>query len=172
MAVTLPQTVTFRDKKGQTATVRFFVTAADEPTALTDAQGIVTDMAALSVAQLQSAKGAYTTQPSGVIYPTPASTEKYQTVEDKAVFTFADAAGAIHRYQIPAPKIIIFQTDDETVDNSNGLVSTFKTDMLASGSDVHGIALTTYPGGVRIRKKLKRKFNIFTLNPAETGPGE
>jgi hypothetical protein len=171
LAVTLPQTASFRDAKGQTATVKFFVHAADEPTALTDAQAIVTALAdaALTNAALQNAKGAYTTQPTVNTYGTNAV---YETIEDKAMLTFETASGAIHRYQVPAPVAAIFLADDETVDPANAKVTALTAAMIGKACSEDGVLIASYIGGIRIRKKLKRKFNIFTLNPAETGPGE
>jgi len=35
-----------------------------------------------------------------------------------------------------------------------------------------GVLIASYIGGIRLRRKMKRKFDIFTLNPTLDGPGE
>lgn len=166
---TYPQSVTYRDDKGQTASVRMFVAAADEATALTDAQTIITAMNALTNAANDGARGAYTSSPTVHSYGANA---EYETVEDKAQLSFQTSTGAIHRYQVPAPKTAIFLADGETVDPANGLVTTFAAAVVAAGASRDGAAISTFIGGIRVRRKFQRKFNIFTRNPALTGPGE
>lgn len=167
---TYPETVSYRDAKGQTAKTSFFVVAATPALALTAASTLVPLITALTNAALQNAKGAYTTSPTVNSYGTNAV---YETIEDKAQLTFQTATGAIHRYQIPAPKAAIFMADDETVDPANAdvlaLAAAFVADQVASRD---GSLIASFIGGIRVRRKFQRKFNIFTRNPAETGPGE
>jgi hypothetical protein len=158
---TYAESATYRDSKGQTSVVNFFVTAADEDTARPLANTIVTAMSALTNAAFDGAKGAYTSSPATHAY---GATAEYETVEDKA--------GAIHRYMIPAPKAAIMSADRETVDPANGLVVTFVAAMVAAGASRDGVAIDSFVGGIRIRRRFKRKFTIFTKNPALTGPGE
>jgi hypothetical protein len=167
---TYPETVSYRDAKGQTAKTSFFVVAATPAAALTAASTVVPLITALTNAALQNAKGAYTTSPTVNTYGTNAV---YETIEDKAQLTFQTATGAIHRYQIPAPKAAIFLADDETVDPANtdvaALATAFVAEQVASRD---GSLIASFIGGIRVRRKFQRKFNIFTRNPAETGPGE
>lgn len=169
MAVVYGQSYTFSDSKGQVSTERMFIGAADDATAATDAHDILTALQALTNATLYNAKGAYNTAPGPHTYGT---TAEYETIEDKAMMVFQTDTGAIHRYLVPAPKSAIFLTDKETVDPTNGLVTTYVTAMLAAAVSRDGTAMNAFIGGVRLRKKLQRRFNIFTKNPALSGPGE
>lgn len=162
------QSFTFRDDKGQTAVVRMFLTAADAAAANTAGSDIASTIAPLSNAALQGSSGAYTSTPAANTYGANA---EYERVEDKAVLTFQTAVGSIHRYKVPAPKVAIFLADGETVDPANALVIAFVADMLAAGASRDGVALSSFIGGTRDATRLKRKFNIFTRNPALTGPG-
>lgn len=166
---TYAESATYRDSKGQTSVVNFFVTAADEDTARPLANTIVTAMSALTNAAFDGAKGAYTSSPATHAY---GATAEYETVEDKALMTFQTNTGAIHRYMIPAPKAAIMSADRETVDPANGLVATFVAALVAAGASRDGVAIDSFVGGIRIRRRFKRKFTIFTKNPALTGPGE
>jgi len=149
--------------------VKFFVVAANAAAALTDAQAIVAALTALTNAAQQNAKGAFTSSPTANTYGTAAT---FQDVEDKAMLTYQTATGQNHRYQVPAPLAAIFLADAETVDSANGLVAALTAAMVGKGASADGVLISAYVGGIRIRKRLKRKFNIYTLNPAETGPGE
>lgn len=166
---TYPQSATYRDDKGQTATVRFFVTAADEAAALTSAQAIVTALSALTNAAFDGARGAYTSVPAAHAYGANAT---FESVEDKAMLTFQTEVGSMHRYQVPAPKEAIMLADGETVNPANGLVAAFAAALGAGGASRDGVAISDYIGGIRIRRRFQRRFNIFTLNPLLTGPGE
>lgn len=163
------QTATFRDDKGQTGVVRFFVTAATEDDARPLALAIVNAMAALSNASLDAAQGAYTRSPAPHTYGANAV---YERIEDKANLTYQTASGAIHRYGIPAPKVAIFLADGETVDTANGLVATLTAALVAAGASRDGVAIDSFIGGILGRSPFRRRFNIFTLNPALAGPGE
>jgi len=166
---TYPQTVSYRDAKGQTSVMKFFVVAASPAAALTDAQAIVAALTALTNCAQGNAKGAYTTSPTTNVY---GANNEYPTVEDKAMLTYQTSTGQNHRYMVPGPLAAIFLTDLETVDPANTLVAALTTAMVGKAASGDGVLIASYVGGIRIRRKLKRKFNIYTLNPAETGPGE
>lgn len=166
---TYPQSATYRDDKGQVATVRFYVLAADEGDALTAAQAIVAAISAMTNAAFDGARGAYTTVPAAHAYGANAT---FESVEDKAQVTFQTEVGSMHRYKIPAPKEAIMLADGETLNPANGLVATFAAAMAAGAASRDGVAITDLIGGVRTRSRFQRRFNIFTLNPALTGPGE
>lgn len=114
------------------------------------------------------------------------STGDYKAVEDKAVLVFQDAAGVVHRYQLPCPLAGIFMSDQQTVDPTVASVKQFVADMIAAtfgGTaknaailfatvSASGYSLTSFVGGYRLMRKAQRKFNIFTLNPSLNGPGE
>jgi hypothetical protein len=180
----LSQSFGFRDSKGQTASLRvYMISGADSDANYTQEARIATDLAALTNAVVETAKGPYTKAPVAVGYGAAAT---YEDVEDKAVMTFATGFGAIHRFEIPAPLSAIFMADGETVDPTNVNVKHLVADMINSTysgtapnadittahSDRNGQALTTWYGGVRARRKMRRRVNIFTKNPALTGPDE
>jgi len=99
---------------------------------------------------------------------------------------FQDAAGVVHRYQLPCPLAGIFMSDQQTVDPTVASVKQFVADMIAATFgwtaknaailfatvSVSGYSLTSFVGGYRLMRKAQRKFNIFTLNPSLNGPGE
>lgn len=166
---TYPQSFQYRDSKGQTAGVRMFINNAVFADAKTAAGTIENAISALTNAALQSAKGPDTEPVAASSYGT---TAVYATVEDKAVMTFVSSVGSLHRYRIPAPKTAIFLTDGETVDPANGLVATFTAAMIGNASSRDGALLTAFLGGQRDRVPTQRRFNIYTKDPALTGPGE
>jgi hypothetical protein len=102
----------------------------------------------------------------------------FGSIEDKATLTYVDAAGSIHRYQVPAPKASIFYADEMTINPLNSLVIAFNTVFLNAGANTYfvasrgGSAITEFIGGVRVRRRNQRRVSIFTRNPAETGPAE
>ncbi len=163
------ETLTFRDAKGQTARVSFYCTAATFAAATPLANTVATDMEALTNSAISQATGPYTLIPSPVVY---GGAGQFQDSSDKAALSFTTATGAIHRYQVPAPLAAIFLADLETVDPSNAAVTAFVAAMEAVACSRDGSAITTFIGGIRLRRKMPRRFNIFTKNPAETGPGE
>jgi hypothetical protein len=167
---TYPQAFTYRDDKGNVARVSMFVTAADlaaAAAAMTTLQPLQT---ALSNCVLVNAKGPYTTSPAAAGYGANA---EYETVEDKAVMTFVTASGALHRYQIPAPKSALFLADGETIDPANATVAAYTAGVIAQlVSSRDGSDITAYIGGVRIRRKLQKRTNIYTLAPNLTIPAQ
>jgi len=168
---TAEESLTFRDKRGFTSQVRFFVTDADAPSMLTDAQAIATDMAAMSAASLNAAHGAYNTAPSPPTYPTPAATERYQDVEDKAVLTYVTASGSYHRYKIPCPLVALFLADDKTMDPANASLVTLNGAVIGKASARNGELISAFIGGIRTRVKIRRRLNINVLSPTDSGPG-
>lgn len=167
---TFGQTVTYRDDKGQTSTVRFFVVAnATQALAATAAAALIALMTPLTNAAVQAVRGPSNLSPVGVVYGTNA---EFENVEDKAEFTYETAAGSIHRYQIPAPKASIFLADGETIDYTNSDVAAFDA-AVKNGNygSRDGTPITLSIGGSRKRVKIQRKFNVITRNPTLTGQG-
>jgi hypothetical protein len=170
MAGGLKEVLTYRDAKGNTARVSYYVASSGtQATQATAAAAVSTSITALSNAVLQAAIGPATSVRQEVVYGT---NSEFPTVEDKAVFTFQTADGAIHRFQIPAPQSAIFLSDGETVDPANTAVVTFTSAVIANCVDVHGTVIGFGAFGTRIRRKMHRKLNIFIKNPALSGPGE
>lgn len=169
------QTATYIDDKGQSAKVSFFISNATAAGALTAGTAAVNAINAITNCFFDGARGAYTSPPGSHGYGTDA---EYESVEDKAVLTFRTASGAIHRYQIPAPLGTIFRDDGETVKSPDAggdaqqiLLQTLVDAFVGDVCSRDGVLLAAYVGGTRARRKLQRKFNIFTLNPDLTGPG-
>lgn len=172
---TFPQTITYRDDKGQTATMKMYVVNATAAGALTAATAIVNAMDDLTNAANNGARGAYTSPPSANSYGTDA---QYESIEDKAVLTFRTATGSPHRYQVPAPIAALFRVDGETVKSPDAggdaqeiLMDILVDAMVGVVSSRDGNLLAAYIGGTRRRTKNQRKFNIYTLNPDLSGPG-
>jgi len=163
------QNVTFRDAKGNTSRMSFFVDGATAALQATAAVAVITPLQALSNAIISSTSGPATGVPTEVVYGTAAD---YQSVEDKAIMTFQTSTGDIHRFQVPAPLASIFLADGETVDPANTLVVAYNSAVNANVTDRHGSLLAFGANGTRIRRKMHRRFNIFTKNPSLSGPGE
>jgi hypothetical protein len=155
---------TFRDAKGQTSRMRFLIGDATQTAVITNYTTIAGHLVSASNGNVSSPFSAV----SPLVYGTNA---QYPDVEDKAVIVFADPAGALHRFQLPAPVSACFTTDGETVANS-GAMGAVITDI---STFVYGRVTDTAPlvyiGGMRARRKMQRRFNIITKNPALSGPG-
>lgn len=161
------QTVTYRDSRGFTSTIKFRVTGTDANSEATSAQAVITTISALTTLALQSQHGAANLNSTEAVYPTPAT---YQDVEDKANFTFQTASGALHNFKIPGPKAAIFLADGKTVDPSNSLVTAYTSAVIANCVDDVGNPIAFGGVGSRLRSKTKRKLNKFTKNPQLTTP--
>lgn len=94
--------------------------------------------------------------------------------EDVATFTFATALGAVGKVSIPAPKSSIFLTDEQTVDPANTDVAAFVTAMIGGAPDAvsgwygatkSGASYAVFLGGLRIRRKTRRRMNIWVRDP-------
>ena len=163
------QNVTWRDSKGHTARNSFFIDAATPALQAAAAAAVIVAEEAITNAAVQSTSGPSTSSPLPVAYGTTAD---FPAVEDKAVFTFATGNGSLHRLQVPAPKIAIFEVDTVTVDASQADAAAFITAVIANVFDRSGGAITSFVGGVRTRRKLQRKLTIFTLVPELDEPAE
>jgi len=154
--------IRFRDAKGNTAKMTVKIGDADHATTVADLNTLVGHLAAASNAHVQS--GLDTT--NNFTYGTNA---EFPNVEDKAVLTFKDASGGLHRFAIPAPKLAIFDTDGETIKPSvtaiANVITDFQTFVYASNTATSALV---YVGGFRQRRKLHRKITIFTLDPTLT----
>lgn len=173
---TFPQTVTYRDDKGQTSSMRFYIVNATAAGALAAGTALVSALNALTNGANDGARGAYTSPPTVHSYGANAN---FESCEDKAQLTFQTATGAIHRYMIPAPLESIFLADGETVktpdaggDAQQILLAALVAAVVGDVASRDGVLIASYIGGIRLRRKMKRKFDIFTLNPDLSGPGE
>jgi hypothetical protein len=173
---TYPQTFSFRDAKGQTSTIRMWIVNATDAGAHAAGLAVHNALDALTNAAPGPAKGAYNTAPAPNAYGTAAM---YQNIENKALLTFQTATGAIHRYQLPAPILAMFEPDEETVKAPDGggdaqqiLLETLVTAMVGNVASRDGVLLASYIGGIFLTRRFKRRFDIFTKDPSLSGAGE
>lgn len=156
----------FRDAKGQIARMRVLIGGASGAAVLTAYNTLQTDLQAVSNAHVHQ-----TAAPDRDF--TYGSTGEFQNAVDKAVLTFRDEWGSLHRYMLPAPKAVIFKADLETVDptqtDMETLITFFQASVYAHSTATAPLA---YVGGVRGRKKMIRRFNIWTLDPTLGFEGE
>jgi hypothetical protein len=165
---TLTGSFGFRDAKGQTAKMRVIVGAASVSAAYTDTVTLQGHLGAASNAAVYNT--ADTIKSDKLVYGSVAT---FLDVEDKAILTFKDSIGGLHRYQLAAPISACFYTDTETVNPAATAIAAVIADFQ---SFVYGFYNDTAPlvyiGGTRLRKKLQRKFNIFTKDPTLGITGE
>lgn len=166
-------TVVTRDAKGNVAYFRYYIDYSAGTLASAQAFSLSVNNAfsALSNGAQQATWGL--DNKYGVAqYGAHASGGAYESVIEKAVLVFQDAAGQLHRFEVPAPKIAIFKADKVTVDPANGLVVTF-IGLMASGTfgvsatvvSRQDIPLANFMGGVFRGRKLRRRLNILVLEP-------
>lgn len=151
---------TFRDAKGNTVKMRMIVGGATAAAVETSCNSLVTAMHAIS--------NAFVTRPENPARDyTYGADSAFASVEDKARFTFRNPVGALSRYELPAPKLTIFDNDQETVDETNTDVETW---IALMQSVVYSSYLDTAPlaliGGLRARRRMHRRANIFVLTPS------
>lgn len=170
------QFITYRDAKGNTARVSFYLddNGGDNNSDATLVESIITAINAISNAAYQSASGAVSH--FGVVQY-GASAVEYQPIQTKAVLTYQDVAGGLHRLQIPSPKSTIFLADLETVNPANaGIIAlnalmastTVPSTGTAFVSSRSGLLISNYMGGVLKSTKLRRKLTTFVLTPTLT----
>ena len=165
-ATALRYSYVFRDAKGQTARMRVMIGDATVTAINTDANNGLT--------LLQACSNAFVSVPQDYhklhTYGTNAT---YANVEDKAQLTFISQQGTIVRFQLPAPKAASFNTDGETVlaseTNIGPLLVWFTTYVYENITDSSALS---YVGGIRVRRRFQRRFNIFTKDPTLGGEGE
>lgn len=190
------QTYIFRDHKGNTARTNIYM-QFDATPGDNDTQGQVyaRDLYAMQCGDTKflhdgstpivDAKGPFTAQAQPWT-GTFNSSGDFKTVEDKMTLNFLTATGSIHRLQIPNPLVSLFLADTETVDKLNVVTSQFVSDMLnitynsiaprtgvlRAACDRDGVILTKFIGGFRLRRKMQRKVNIYTLSANLDEPAE
>lgn len=168
MAATIAQVVyTARDNRGRTRTLKTYVayTTGATDTLETVAGGLLPLIQACSNAAWKLNIGT----PSTLAY---GATAQFDSVVDKAMMVFQDTNGNLHRYNIVAPLLSIFKTDQVTVDPANVNVSAFTAYMIANARSRDQVLLGTFVGGVRRTGKLPKRLNIFILEPGGAYPAE
>lgn len=169
-------TITWRDAKGNTAINRFpiwydLAVTQDAQTLQSNVYSALFSLTNAAPARLQ---GAY-----DVVEPlTYGAVQTYEDVEDKARLTYSDANGRLHSIQVPAPIGTgagnIFLADGESVASAKvaALTAAVTTAVGSAIIGFHGVAWTTYVGGVRARRKLRRKLSIYSKSANLDEPGE
>jgi hypothetical protein len=170
-----PASATYRDAKGNTGVFRFFVSWTDAAATRDDLASqigsVVTAYSALTNAALQSIKGGGAGEYGVAQYGAHASGGAYESIVEKAVMVFQDASGTLHRYEVMAPKIAIFEADKVTVNPAGTGVATFISAMSTAGThnvqlcSRSGILLTNYMGGFFRARKIRRRLNVLVLQP-------
>lgn len=172
-----PQSYTYRDAKGQVATFRHYINAVGSTgaspidDALLVAQAVVTALDATTNAALQAGHGPF--GEVGVVQY-GANGVQWQEVISKGKMVMQDAKGSLHNYLIPAPKIAMFEADQQTLNPGNGLLAALVGALTTPINGVFvcakdGTQITNYMGGYWVGKKIHRRLNVFILTPALTG---
>jgi len=162
-----PQSFTFRDVKGHTATLRFYIVqgAGTVGNVQSVAQNIEAELAALSNAAIQSSHGPQG-QVGTVQYGVSAD---YVSVQMKARLTWQDVKGVFHRWSLPAPSTAIFLADFVTVNPgaSPGIANLITAVLTpvggASVGAKDGTLYSSFVGGTFAAVRRPRKVSILTL---------
>jgi hypothetical protein len=168
-------TLVFVDAKGQKANTRFYTTS-DSAVHYANFLGATQPLfSALTNAAFYNAPGAIGFVASVGTYGVAAD---YQDITLKAMLMFVDTKGNIHRLKVPSPKRSIFMADGVTVDPANAGVIALVAGLITgtagptNATDRDGNGYTKFVGGLLQKTPQRRRINLFTLNPAETGPDE
>lgn len=103
----------------------------------------------------------------------------YDNAEDVLVLSFATQQGTVAKIQIPCPLPDIFLADSQTADITNEAVANFTTAMIGGtissftfypGSTKSGAQLVSFLGGLRVRKKTRRKMSIWNRDASLVNP--
>jgi len=126
-------TVEWLDRYGQTSKLIFHVS----PSIVSPTDTVITDIVSAFLSVMRGKPIRITLTAVTQTGNTPTASV-YQSVQDKATFTFADQNGQAHTFRIPAPVQSIFNTDDnETVDQTVMAVGNFidimQTDAVGEG---------------------------------------
>ncbi|HWT78544.1 MAG TPA: hypothetical protein VN648_07050, partial [Candidatus Methylomirabilis sp.] len=126
--------INFVDAKGQKGGFSFVISADTPAHQVSLVEAILAASLNLTNAVAYSLPNTWDGLPStGAL----GNTGSYQDITIKAVMTFVDLDGQIHRYEIPAPKTSIFKPDLVTVDPGNTDVATWAAVMTATLTGAH-----------------------------------
>lgn len=172
----LSETVTYRDAKGNTSTMRFYVNAFAGADPTTNASAFfsvfIPKVTALTWAAFQRAHGPFD-EYGPAQFGAHNTGGAYESVIEKMQVVCQNPSGKLLRFQVPAPKVANFAADKITMDPSVTAVATFITAVEtpdANGCflcDREGFALQVM-GGIFVSRKIRRKTGILTLTPALT----
>ena len=167
--VIYPCTSIWRDCKGLTGAVKWYLNEALLATAQADTLNVFGLIDAITNAGVVNVRGPGPHAMGTLNYGTAA---QYADIEDKALLLFEDAAGKYHRYLIPAPIEAMFLADGITIDKTQAAMASLITGWTVTYPvcGIDGSILTTYIGGWLRRKRLRRRYNLLTLDPTLTVP--
>lgn len=77
----------------------------------------------------------------------------FSGVADYASLRYADALGAEAQLTLPAPKLAIFQADQQTVDPANAAIAALNAVVIGNLVTAGGLNVTTFLGGLRRRDR-------------------
>ena len=163
------------DSKGAQSRVKAYISADTDVHAITQFGNWLGAVDTLTNAQLFSAPGIGGELTVSGDYGTSA---EFDSVTDKAVMSFIDSAGQIHRMQIPAPKAAIFLADKITVDRAQTDVAAYINLMVNGPENVYfnstrgGLQFSSFAGGLRTKKPNRRRTTIFTKSGNLDEPAE
>ena len=163
------------DAKGAQGRIKSFVSVDTDTHGVTLYGAWLGFVDALTNAQLFSAPGVGGALTISGDYGTAA---EFDSVTDKAVMTFIDSAGQIHRFQIPAPKAAIFLADKITVNRAQTDVAAYVNLIVNGGSNPYfmstrgGLQFSSFAGGLRIKKPNRKRMTIFTKSGNLDEPAE
>lgn len=142
--------MTVTDRAGKYATTSIHV--ASTVTGVTDAAFVALKNAVVGMsdgAMMKAELKRYAVNDA----PGVAASGAFDTVRDKVIFEFLDAAGIPLKIELPGPREAILMPDGVTVDLSNVLVQGFRDTMFAAGATSEGGALTLLHKAYRKQNK-------------------
>lgn len=163
------------DAKGAQGRIKAYISWDTHDDGVTVFAAWIGAVSALTNAQVFSAPGIGGELTQSGDYGTSA---EFDSITDKAVMTFIDSAGSIHRFQIPAPKAGIFLADKVTVNRAATDVATYVS-LVVNGADNPfflctrgGLQFSSFAGGLRIKKPNRKRMTIFTKSGNLDEPAE
>jgi len=167
---TVPYNTSWRDAKGWIGRVRHFITGDTASGTYLSDFGTVRGALESALAGLTNAAFAGDNGLGFATRPTLAygANSEYPAEWMKAVFTFTTDASTVSRFKIPAPKLVIFDSDGVTVlnDGTQALVVAYVAAVKTAVNTVFvssepGLPYTHFVGGLLRLGRQPRRFNEF-----------
>ena len=178
-----------RTIKGWTVRVRICISITAAQVANAATLGLAILASNTTFATLLDAVSDATFQPLGTSVQAVrafGATGSVDNAEDSVGLSFATTQGGIAKVSIPAPKAVIFLADNMTVDPAQADVAALVSELLtcvefndvsatagstAIASTSSGAEFAEFLGGLRIRRRTRRKYNIWVRSPGLDTPG-
>lgn len=160
--------VTMRDSQGRTAKVQVWQ-LADNTSATTNVGALGANLQNVIGACSNAAVQSYTGGPANPI--DRGTNAAYPAAQIKASLIFATAKGALHKFQIPAPKLTGMLADGITVNPADTNFAALIT-YITSGTpcDRDGVTFATYIAGFVEKRKFPKRVSSIVLAPNGTIP--